>query len=73
MVVVTSDEMPSGDPIDKKTKYEPLFASKEVGLAKTMFSTSNKISFLNSVSAVLCNCSRWVYSFQTLKVKNEEG
>lgn len=29
MVVVTSDEMPSGDPIDKKTKYEPLLVLKK--------------------------------------------
>lgn len=69
MVVVISDEMPSGDPVDKKTKYEPLLASKEVGLAKTLFSISNKICFLNSVYAVLCNSSRWVYSFQDLKAE----
>ena len=69
MGVVISDDMPSGDPIDKKTKYEPLFASKEVGLAKTLFSITNKISFLNSVYAVLCNSSRWVYSFQDLKAE----
>ena len=29
MVVVISDEMPSGDPIDKKTKYEPLLVLKK--------------------------------------------
>ena len=69
MVVVISDEMPSGDPVDKKTKYEPLFASIEVGLAKTLFSITNKICFLNSVYAVLSDSSRWVYSFQALKAK----
>ena len=64
MVVVISDETPSGDPVDKRTIYEPLFGSKEVGLAKTLFSITNKISFLNSVCAVLYSSSRWVYSFR---------
>ena len=29
MVVVISDEMPSGDPVDKKTKYGPLLVLKK--------------------------------------------